>query len=613
MRFAGDIAVTSKGISMPFVFAIMIGLGIYPSSVHATPSADAAFGRALNFRDIFLGTVAGRYTEAEQRQLVYLPTPELLTAPTGATSAEDFFARLQASAQSLSPMQLYELGARTPSAPYAPSEIEDLLRHAGPGPITVVLLSGIFSEFITTRTFEDVLEYPASRYRTLWQQRLAAFRATHPGDAALTDMSFSPDAVQDLSRSIEALVHVSSIDAADGTPLVNLVVPDVTFMSLESMGKGAARAAVVARRMDKFFRILGAPHAEIVLMGYSLGTVVALEMLARGAEAPERHPWLQDVHAMIALGGTTYGSELADEATAPDNGGALPAAAAELRAVAALADALQPLADAPDRKRAALANTTGWARFAHTLVKVHMPHRQDLLAMLRALAPGNIAHALHALRQHLSALHRVDPSSAAQIVMRFGFQSFDLRHPVRDYDRNVLRFKALARAAVDSVEELSSAKRSSWWRANVLPTHDIKYYAISATMLDDSGTGPEHALATNATCYNPQLLDDDLLRSNYKHLRELTGVAVNDSQMLPYKVRFWNEVNTLLNPAQPPLDATYLGVLGTHHWGLALRVINEAKPDKVRVPYNPFPRAALLEALAAMVAQDRASARLTQL
>ena len=47
------------------------------------------------------------------------------------------------------------------------------------------------------------------------------------------------------------------------------------------------------------------------------------------------------------------------------------------------------------------------------------------------------------------------------------------------------------------------------------------------------------------------------------------------------------------------LDATLLGVLGVHHWGLTLAEVNPTTDGS-----NPFPRTALLKALAAQVALD---------
>jgi hypothetical protein len=84
-----------------------------------------------------------------------------------------------------------------------------------------------------------------------------------------------------------------------------------------------------------------------------------------------------------------------------------------------------------------------------------------------------------------------------------------------------------------------------------------------------------------------------LLRSNYYTTLASENTQINDAQVSHYSSRYWREM-------YPEHHYThyYLGVLGTHHWGMAFPYMFE---DDAKVGANPFPRTALLRSIAAFI------------
>jgi len=74
------------------------------------------------------------------------------------------------------------------------------------------------------------------------------------------------------------------------------------------------------------------------------------------------------------------------------------------------------------------------------------------------------------------------------------------------------------------------------------------------------------------------------------------------------KTMFWPEVIENLNPDNI-IDSTPLALLGTHHWGLTLPIVNKINKNKIKsgqlLEVNPFPRKALLYSIGLAIANDR--------
>jgi hypothetical protein len=97
-------------------------------------------------------------------------------------------------------------------------------------------------------------------------------------------------------------------------------------------------------------------------------------------------------------------------------------------------------------------------------------------------------------------------------------------------------------------------------------------------------------------------LDDQSLLASQSKLQAMTGISLNDSQVSVPQSAVLPKVIESLNSANHEMVFDNLGILGTHHCGVALQTVNEMKDGRV----NPFPREAVLKALAATVADDLA-------
>jgi hypothetical protein len=94
--------------------------------------------------------------------------------------------------------------------------------------------------------------------------------------------------------------------------------------------------------------------------------------------------------------------------------------------------------------------------------------------------------------------------------------------------------------------------------------------------------------------YGSMLPDFRLLRGNYYTMLNSTALKINDSQVSYPLTRFWPAMFQKLNPNQPKVNSYFVGMMGTHHWGMAWSEAIEQTPPAV----NPFPKTILLESLA---------------
>jgi hypothetical protein len=192
----------------------------------------------------------------------------------------------------------------------------------------------------------------------------------------------------------------------------------------------------------------------------------------------------------------------------------------------------------------------------------------------------------------------------ASLIYKFG-KTFGLTNPAGDYSNNIKRFKKLIEQATAGVDSMTTATRLAWWNTHTVPAAGITFYSVNASMADPDAGDAEKAFMANHATFSPGSPDDQFLINGYRGMVKASGgVTLNDSQMVPGKSRFWAALAPLLNPAQAPLHAEWLGLLGTHHWGLALQVVSKPTDGAL----NPYPRVALLEAVAAEVNRGLGSA-----
>jgi pimeloyl-ACP methyl ester carboxylesterase len=546
------------------------------------------------FRDMFLGAALERYGAARFKSvanyLMYSVPDELVAEPTDASataSAEAYFAAQADRFRAATPMSLYRHGASQAAQPYDARELTKALatlRDQAGEPLFLVIVPGVFGEFIDTRAFEEIYEPKPGRPSS--------------SDLRASWLSRSPQTHKDLSLDeplpLDQLLSVTSVDDAQGKALARIMLFNTPRLSLESLGDIESRAEIFTRRMEQAFRILGYVPKNLALLGYSRGTMVALEMLsqaqtARRADA-QAHSWVKSVRAVISLGGVVYGSAVADEQHKPGTTTA--------RQIARVSQFLTELDDAggwytynaSKKIQVSTANNHKWVTFLKDMIRITFPD----------LAEASAAQLLALAKDKIKDFQKVDPGPSAQMLAYF-WDAYDLWKPYGDaYPHNIRKFKRLTRSMLTAVGELTETARLDWWRSHTVPAEGVTYYSITGTMAD---TAP---LKENPATGIPGGADDAQLLTSYLGYVKSTlgasgaGLTLNDSQVSLVSARFWPAAARLLNPQQEPMKVTYLGVVGTSHWGLALREVNKMASGAV----NPFPREDLLRSLLATVALD---------
>jgi hypothetical protein len=543
------------------------------------------FGPAL-FRNDFYTYLKreGHYSDEQIKQLVLMPTEEALT-PRGSMQAYDAaFARMH-------PMDFYQQGLVTPLVrklgPNGPLENE--LRR---NPVHIVVVPGIFGEFIPVSPFEEVFRYGGAA-SVKWERKLASLDAD-PKNAELThDRQFSAAEVKDVSRSMRDLVRVGSIDDPDGTPLVTITYLKPELGSLETFGTLDENADYYLTRLEKYFRIIGAPE-HLYVMGYSRGTPTALNLVSRAQAA--HAPWMPKLRGVIALAGVIYGTQLADSALAPGPQRRMLDTMTDF-----VANKLESCTGPTPGVLLMTRNLGHWTAFLgrEALAARGMTNQNE------ALSREGIQTDFANVGRFASFTRRVLFGDPQKVFAGEGDSSailgvLHMNAPNAEYCQNIERFKKTAVQVVKGVETLTTQARTEWFRTHTLPSN-IRYYAITGTMGDATANGgPVSPLTLNETAYDTRSLDFRSLRGNYYDLFAASQNQLQDSQVPVQRARFWPDVHAAMNPAQQPLQTYFMGTVGIHHWGLSFP---RAFSTNDGLNANPYPRTLLLKSIATFVAQ----------
>jgi hypothetical protein len=640
-----------------------------------TGLAQSANTDALMFRSIFSTVIDPTAANANKvNHLIYAPVPELLSdsdrgfvrqglncsIASLAVNPVELIARktlcaMQESYASADASTFFRQGQ---AAATQQVDLRALTQNLKQQDLLIVVVPGIFGEFIKGRAFEEVFE-KKSTYGTQFKRLLETQTRAMVGDkenCARADVNIPVCDVQEqLSRltleegSVGAknvpmsdLLNVASIDDDNGNPTAKVLLFQMDGMTLESLGRQKDKAAIFTRRLEKYFQITHSVPKNIAFVGYSRGTAFALEMLAQAKR--DNKSWLNNVKALVSMGGVVMGSALADDVI---NNKKNPAAC-QLE----LADLLlNILRDVPDltkkpyeepNRQVLLQNTMGWYRFLvanarFSSGKLSCEQVKDL--KIERLNGEEIKAAVKAAVATLLQQRGSDPDFGRQMIMqqsvKFGLLDSSLRFdPISvvsfignvavclasqdaaaclgqyapdstRYNTDIRRFRRLVGAARQGVEELTTDSRLEWWRNNTVPVNGVRYYSVSGTMAD--GKSP---LVNNRFGYNPGSPDDKGLLKNWSDLSNVkiggdyAGVTLNDSQVAIYKTVFWPDMITSLNIRNAGVRSTPLAVVGTHHWGMALPIVAEVRASSGLLTRNPFPRAELLYSIALSVAND---------
>ena len=543
------------------------------------------YGPAL-FRNDFYTYLKrdGHFTDEQVRQLVLLPTDDSFTARGSMKAYDDAFARLR-------PTDFYQQGLVAP-----------LTQKLGPGgpldnelrrnPVHIVVVPGIFGEFIPVSPFEEVFRYGGAA-SVQWDRKLKAAEADPRNADLVHDRQFSAAEVKDVSRSMRDLVRVGSIDDADGTPLVTITYLKPELGSLETFGTLDENADYYLTRLEKYFEILGTPE-HVYVMGYSRGTPTALNLVARASA--EHSAWLPKLRGVISLAGVIYGTQLADSALA---------AGPQRRMLDTMTDFVgKNLESCTGPTPGALLMTRNLGHWTAFLAREAIAARA-MTNENEALSREGIQTDFADVGRFVSFTRRVlfgDPqkvfSGASDSSAILGV--LHMNAPNAEYCQNIERFKKTAVQIVKGVQTLTTDARTEWFRTHTLPSN-IRYYAITGTMGDATPKGGAVSpLTLNETAYDTRSLDFRSLRGNYYDLLGASQNQLQDSQVPVQRARFWNDLTTQLNPSQQPLQTYFMGTVGIHHWGLSFP---RAFSTNDGLSANPFPRSLLLKSIATFVAQ----------
>merc|ERR1711871_1917961 len=196
-----------------------------------------------------------------------------------------------------------------------------------------------------------------------------------------------------------------------------------------------------------------------------------------------------------------------------------------------------------------------------------------------------------------------DFSKIATMMKGFLFKSFRIMDPVSEYYENVRKFKIVIAALSEGIISLSTQRRIQWWKDNIIPS-DVRYYGLAATMSDISSNARDvqNHLHRHIS-YRPNSADFRTNRAFFYDLYNATatdgqpGKHLNDGQVCVDRALFWPSLNKMINPDQPSFRGTFLGIIGAHHWSIALPSVFDKNADA-------FPRDVLLEALATYLAME---------
>lgn len=551
--------------------AMGLGTDLVQTSLSQDQAAiDAAASR--EFRNIFYSYAQDNYSADLVKRLVFLPTPSMLATKLEDRDPKNTLDQMSLAYQSFKPSDLYEEGLKIPMA--AIPAIDTIFHTKGP--ITIVIIPGIFGEFITTYPYADMIENSQSSLSQHFQQAL-----TQAEDQSLVvDASFDFEAMKNRDLPLSTLIKMASIDDENGQPLVNVIVLKSPSFSAETLGSLQDNREIYLRRISKVLQLIGMQE-RLYILGYSRGAAVALDLVTEAAKRSNEFPWFSHIKGMISLGGVLYGTAFADAALNPaDPLGAL------IDRVSHLADSLEwlpPTAPLSARMTAALYNARVW-------------NEQGIPLLIQLQAqPQSEGLALEDLPSDLP-----DPQASIRGVLNLAFHKFNFSNPLSLYSLdNVAKFKFLVKNVVIGVSTLTTDARVTWWREHIVP-QNLQYFAISGTM-GNASTAEDGVweLTGNSDAFNKYALDYRLLRSNYYDLYRLSGNQVQDGQVTMERSRFRYDVNRRLNPDQPEFESYYMGVLGTDHWGFSFPYSAISLNHEI----SPYPRTIVIQSIANFVAR----------
>jgi hypothetical protein len=451
-------------------------------------------------------------------------------------------------------------------------------------PVTFVVIPGIFGEFIEQLPFQSIVDQKASRFAAKWQ---TALQQTN-------DSVYSSTALREVPSSLGDLVRIGSLEQGERS-FANVLILRARDGSLETLGSLASNAQVYTRRLTSVFGIID-DDTDIYLVGYSRGLAVALEMVSalhgaatKGGLDPSTQRWFERVRGAVGLGGIYYGAQFASDVLNGKSG----ATSVLLQLLRETSDKLATVPDAAtlsEKNKIVLANGSLWARMVKGVTETH-----PKIAAGKSFLGMDLGDAFERESRARIRGREVpvpNPIGIFALVNGFLLRTFDVKRFVSRYNDNITAFKHLVAAVVTGVQTLTPESRDEWWKTHELPK-DLLLFSITGSMPEAFLDGFESPLwkcpgfGSNTADFNVSL------RASYYDTLSAENTLMNDSQVSHFGSRYWGE----MYPAQR-FTHYYLGVLGTHHWGMALPFTIR---DDARIGPNPFPRATMLKSVAAFI------------
>lgn len=461
-------------------------------------------------------------------------------------------------------------------------------RKAPSRPVTFVVIPGIFGEFIDQLPFQSVLGVNRSLFAKKWVSALKQVQ----------DQRYSLLNLGSVARPLDQLVKIGSIDQGDRT-FCNVIVLRAGGGTLETLGSLESNVEVYRRRLEKVFNVID-EDADIYLVGYSRGLAVALALISAlhadnkaGRLSSASRAWYGRLRGVVGLGGVFYGAKVAQDVLSGEAG-------ATSRIVALLRDTVDRLQIVPDdatgREKGRIIghNVASWSQFLMRVSAAEGAEVADGKSFLGHDLPKAYAGER---RFRLGRLQRSSPNAAGIFSLVNGFfrKTFEFATLVSRYNDHVLGLKQLVGAVITGVETLTPRARDAWWRTHELPK-DLLLFSVTGTMPDAYLNGFFSPLNSFAG-FGAQSSDYDvLLRSSYYEVTASENTQINDSQVSHFASRYWEQMYS-----NHRYTHYYLGVLGTHHWGMAFPFMVK---DEHR---NRFPRPILLKSIAAFINEITAS------
>jgi hypothetical protein len=519
------------------------------------------------FRDLLAWHMAREgFIPDEALEAAYLTPPEYKKQPTHPDPSkfldilEDRFSKARVA-------DFYDYGKENPPTKRAPS-------MSGAKLATIIVVPGIFGEFIKNYPFHEIVTNEGSVYHKTWQSKIDA----------IEDEVYSLYELNQDKRALGQLLKLGSYDI-DGKPWVNVVMLVAKEGSCETLGTIDSAIPAYLRRLDKLFATVE-DDSDLYFMGYSRGEVVALEMARQLASQQTAHPWSRRVKGVIGLAGVYYGAQMAELALTDPK---LPAAKA-LGVLRRLKSELKDQSTNPnsflgnaENARNIVENTRIWAQALKDLQDIGaIPPPQDEIT--KALQEENAFRSREYTLQAPSVLGNLD------MLINFAFKSFRLDDQSK-YWHNIRVLKVLTTRAIEGIDSLTPASRITWWRQNQFPPH-LKLFSLTGSMPDAFRDGELSPLFGNEF-YGQRMVDfNGMLRSGFYDLYRFEKTQLNDSQVTWYHSRFWPGIFPSVRNRH-----YYLGMMGTHHWGIAFPTAAVNADGSV----NRFPRSALMAAVASFL------------